>query len=583
MRIHIKLHIKLLLLSLALVIALIALTGVIFYHYNAQSARQSAEAELATLAEKLSLQMEARIQQIDVAFLFMLSDPEFLSALSSYTMPRRDDARNRLLVSDSVTALGRVLRSYAVGKHFRRVVMFDLQGHYFTSDYSARALDPAALSAIVQDIAWRDAALARNGRILLLSPYENPWPPQTNARVYGAARAVTTAAGTSCFIEVQREYAELAELFALPGFEGVEATVLDEAGRVFYATAAKPDADECIFAVGAPNRYGLSVALSQTREAAFAPMGAAKIQIVTICLLALLASFVYIYLSTRRLTRPLRALQETMEQTALDNLCGARPPHSVDELRALSDAFQALCRRLNDAVDAQMRAQNLEMQAHLDTLQAQIDPHFLFNTLNVVSSRAMLIGDQEIQEICDGIATMLRYSTDTQHRCATVCEEVCHVRTYLQLMKRRYKHRLAYALCVEDATLDWTLPKIVLQPLVENALRHGFAHTGGVMRVQVDICARDGGVFLCVSDNGEGFAPDVLRDLNARLCAVRAGARMGARGGEPVAHAIGGMGLVNTYARLYYCFGDACQMRLINAEVGARVEIVAPLRQEECT
>ncbi|MEG0145143.1 MAG: hypothetical protein RR739_03675, partial [Clostridia bacterium] len=139
MRIHIKLHIKLLLLSLALVIALIALTGVIFYHYNAQSARQSAEAELATLAEKLSLQMEARIQQIDVAFLFMLSDPEFLSALSSYTMPRRDDARNRLLVSDSVTALGRVLRSYAVGKHFRRVVMFDLQGHYFTSDYSARA------------------------------------------------------------------------------------------------------------------------------------------------------------------------------------------------------------------------------------------------------------------------------------------------------------------------------------------------------------------------------------------------------------------------------------------------------------
>ncbi|MEF9896560.1 MAG: hypothetical protein RR843_12380, partial [Clostridia bacterium] len=81
----------------------------------------------------------------------------------------------------------------------------------------------------------------------------------------------------------------------------------------------------------------------------------------------------------------------------------------------------------------------------------------------------------------------------------------------------------------------------------------------------------------------EGFAPDVLRDLNARLCAVRAGARMGARGGEPVAHAIGGMGLVNTYARLYYCFGDACQMRLINAEVGARVEIVAPLRQEECT
>ena len=82
-----RIHVKLLILSFTLVFALVALTGVLFYDYNERSALQKATNELYTVAEKLSLQVESRIQQIDVALLFVLSDPDFLSALSTYTMP----------------------------------------------------------------------------------------------------------------------------------------------------------------------------------------------------------------------------------------------------------------------------------------------------------------------------------------------------------------------------------------------------------------------------------------------------------------------------------------------------------------
>ncbi len=571
-----RIHVKLLLLSFALVVALVALTGVTFFQYNERAALQKATNELYTVAEKLSLQVESRIQQIDVALLFVLSDPDFLSALSTYTMPDRNAERNRLILADSASTINRLFKSYVVDKHFHQIMLFDEVGDFFTSDFRIQTPSPERVIEVAKRIRWTDEARALRGRLLLIPPYMDPWSGR-GQMVYGAARALSTVSGVTCYIEVQRSRDELAELLMLSGFEGVGVTLMDAEG-LFYAAEGQPEpAAEAIVVTSEPNRYGLYARLTLDAAAVRADLAPGAIQIALICLVALAGSFFYIYFATRRLMRPLRTLQEAMDQTALDNLDLRTAPRSVDELKNLNEAFDRLCQRLGGAVDDKMRAQRLELEARLDALQAQIDPHFLYNTLNVIMSRAIQTGDEEILSICEGIADMLRYSTATEGRLATIGEEKAHLTTYLSLMKKRLRHRLNYSVDIPEGMLGRRLPKMTLQPLAENAIQHGFARKGGAMRIAVRAW-EDGEYWRVeVTDNGEGFDDEVMRGLVDKLSAVRDGSfRPGKEG-----LSIGGMGLINTYARLHYHFGPACKMTLENTDNGARVVIRAPLKGEE--
>jgi two-component system sensor histidine kinase YesM len=564
----------LLILSLSLVVALVALTGVIFYRYNERAALQKTTNELYTVAEKLSLQVESRIQQIDVALLFMLSDPDFLSALSTYTMPGREAENNRLILADSASAINRLFKSYAVDKHFRQIVLFDEVGDYFSSNYRTATPSPRQVIKVANSIAWTSEAAKLKGKLLLVAPYQDPWSG-SGQRVYGAARALKTVSGVTCYIEVQRAREELDELLTLGGFEGVGVELMNDSG-VFYAPKGQNEApSNAIVVTSERNRYGLYARLALDPATVRTGLAPGAMQIALICLVALMGSFVYIYFSTRRLMRPLRTLQEAMDQTALDNLDGRVAPHSVDELKSLSESYSRLCERLGGAMDDKMRAQRLELEARLDALQAQIDPHFLYNTLNVIMNRALQTGDEEILVLCEGIADMLRYSTSTEKRLATLGEEKKHLETYLTLMQKRFRHRLSYAVDIPEEMLKLKLPKMTLQPLAENAIQHGFAHKGGQMQVEVRVRIESDCWRVTVSDNGEGFGEEVMRELTAKLEAVRSGAfRPGAEG-----MSIGGMGLINTYARLHFYFGPECRMILTNEESGARVEIVAPLER----
>lgn len=570
-----RIHVKLLILSFALVVALVALTGVVFIRYNERVAIAKTTNELYTVAEKLSLQVESRIQQIDVALLFVLSDPDFLSALSTYTMPERNAERNRLILADSASTINRLFKSYVVDKHFHQIVLFDEVGDYFSSDYQAATPTAERVIEVAKGILWTSEAASLQGRLLLIRPYRNPWSGQTQM-VYGAARALKTVSGVSCYIEVQRSRDELDELLALGGFEGVGVELMNGDG-VFYAPEGQADVPKgAIVVTSERNRYGLYARLTLDSAVVRADLAPGALQIALICLVALAGSFFYIYFATRRLMRPLRTLQEAMDQTALDNLDSRVAPHSVDELKSLNEAFDSLCERLGGAVDDKMRAQRLELEARLDALQAQIDPHFLYNTLNVIMNRAIQTGDEEILTICQGIAGMLRFSTATENRLATLKEEKSHLSTYLTLLKMRFRHRLVYEIDIPDGMLDIRLPKMVLQPLAENAIQHGFAHKGGTMHIQVRAWIDGTDWHVTVADNGEGFHDEVMKNLQEKLKAVREGTFRPGKDGL----SIGGMGLINTYARLYYHFGPSCKMTISNDEAGARVEIRAPMEGE---
>ncbi len=573
-----RIQMKILLLSLLLVVALIAGTGVLLYQYSARAYVQDAETDLKTLADKLSHQLAARIQQMDFAILFMLSDPDFLSAISTYTMSQKDDPKNQLIILNSATIIDRMLLSYGIDKNFYRASFFTAHGDYFSSHYSGDYRPARPVEEIVADLPWVEKVNALKGRMMLLTPYPDPWTPRGKEAplVYGVARALQAASGLTCYLEVQNLAVDLDKLLDLPGHPDAQVIIYGAGDAVYYSNGMSlPKGEDWISVSTVPNEYGLYVDVSISRAGLRPLFWSVALQMVTMCAAALLASFLYIYLFTRRLTRPIRALQVSMEQTALENLGEARSARGMDELQSLHDAYQQLLDRLNRAMDAQIRSQAQEMQARFDALQAQIDPHFLYNTLNVIASRAMQIGDDEIMEVCEGIASLLRYSTSTQRRVATIGLEVEHLGTYLLLMKRRYQHKRSFQIDVAESILDQPMPKIVLQPLAENALRHGFKDTGGPMSVWVIGEAVGGRWSISVVDSGAGFDEETLTRLDARM---RSGQVAPETSGESLS--IGGMGLVNTFARLRAFYGEELTMTLENLSPGARVTIGGSMLSE---
>lgn len=565
-----RIQMKILLLSLLLVIALIVGLGALQFRYNASVYVNNATSDLQILTDKLAIQLEMRIRQMDFALLFMISEPNFLSAVASYASSDRSDAGDKLLLAGSSNIINRILRSYAIDKNFYRTSLFDEHGVFFSSHYRGDIRPPEPVEDILARLPWTDEADGLRGKMLLLRPYRDPWAAADAPLVYGIVRALHLSAQSNCYLEVQNLATDLDALLILPQSAAVQ--ILDAGGGLFYGSASLPH-NNLITVSSQPNQYGLSVRTSIDQSALSPLIRTYALQSLALCLGVLLLSIAYLYAFTRRLTRPLRALQASMERTS--DLSEARPPRNMDEFESLRDAYTRLLERLDAAMRRQIDLETREMKAKFDALQAQIDPHFLNNVLNVIASRAMQTGDEEILEVCDGIAGMLRYSTSTQERVATVGAELAHLTAYLRLMKRRYQHKLEYTVDVPELLLSRPMPKMVLQPIAENALRHGFQETGGRMCVRVEGAVLDGQFQLWIDDNGAGFSGEALRMLQERM--QSASEVLLPEDG----FSIGGMGLVNTYARLRTFYGGAFSMRVMNLSPGARVLISVPVHKKE--
>lgn len=269
---------------------------------------------------------------------------------------------------------------------------------------------------------------------------------------------------------------------------------------------------------------------------------------------ALALSLGYIYLTSRQLTRPIQQLQHFMETTRLDNMEAEIPEKiSNDEIESLYVSYKDVLNRLNTSMLKEKRMSLLSLQAQFDLLQAQVNPHFIYNVLNVISNRGMVSDDEVICDICSELAGMLRYSTNTKDKYASVKQEIEYLELYLGLLKHRYDYKLSYEIRIDEALYNKPLPKIVLQQIVENAVNHGYGSSSDIIRVEVAGALTEDGWFLKVHDDGNGITKEKLDEINNNISSIRNKLTNDRSGVELE---IGGMGLVNTYARLYLLYND---------------------------
>ncbi|MDR1569451.1 MAG: histidine kinase [Oscillospiraceae bacterium] len=287
------------------------------------------------------------------------------------------------------------------------------------------------------------------------------------------------------------------------------------------------------------------------------------------CFALLMLMLVVVNWLAERISRPLRALAASIGNVSLHDLRlrydARREPNATRELSALDDAFRSLMNRLDQSIA-------LEMRAYMRALRSQIQPHFLNNTFSVLVAAAEEAGDARTVSMCLKLADMLRYSADFARDSVTLAQELAHTRDYLELMQVRYEELLSFSLDADERALMIPLPKLSIQPLVENCFTHGFKNEPP-WRVTVAAQIQGAKWRLRVEDNGVGMSEQAIVALLGRLEAYRVDvASSFAELSE------GGLGFIGTMLRLSAADASVRCSVANCPEGGLSVEIEGELR-----
>ena len=208
---------------------------------------------------------------------------------------------------------------------------------------------------------------------------------------------------------------------------------------------------------------------------------------------------------------------------------------------------------ISEKVNEEMYSKNLKMEAELHALQNQINPHFLYNTLEVIRGRALVQNAQDIADMTEALATIFRYNINRPGDVATLQEEIDNVRNYMLIQNCRFGDRFRFETeieDVEDGILTHVLPVLTLQPLVENAIYHGINERigGGRIRLKAYLTQRD--LLIIISDNGKGMDDVTLQEIHRKLVGASEGLQVEKKTGRGT-----GIALTNVNQRIKFYFG----------------------------
>lgn len=197
----------------------------------------------------------------------------------------------------------------------------------------------------------------------------------------------------------------------------------------------------------------------------------------------------------------------------------------ADRIKAQVELIRAkgeLERRLQEEHIQRLNAQKMRKESELMILQAEINPHFLFNSMNLIRQMAYLERAPETGEIAEALSSMLRYSLGCMHQSTTLHDELDNVQNYFFIQRKRFGSRIACTIQLQDTILKSArIPPMILQPLVENAYKHSLDRSGeSFIRVLAQECG--GRMHLIVEDNGHGFSPQRLTQVQDMLRQCRA-------------------------------------------------------------
>jgi len=586
--------------SLLLVCVLIAFSLVV-YDYASGVARDRFAEALNTLSRSVMTNVDAQVAEMNRLSLTLIYSQVFQGLFARHlALPRNPTtAEQRIARLENTEALIEISETIlGPNRSAPQANVFDLRGEMIGAGYYSRLIERD-----VKGEPWYAAVMGAGGDRVILPPHMDPLLEQTSIivkdkRYVSLVRTFQDALlSTRGIIEVEQYCDALfSELDLLNGTSG-SFFLFDDAWNQLYPydgspadpapfrrlagqAAARPivtgvlpgKREPQIFAIATSRDTGWTLLIGEPTGGLAASVLQYAVRIALLALIAITCSLAASYFIARRVTVPLKALHTEIEALGLENLdeIGAGS-HTTDlgEIDELRLAFRDMRRKLNESIQEAVSLRAHEKEAQLVALQSQLNPHFIHNMLQTIGIMAEEGSPAAIQELILNLARMLRYVSSTEATTATLGTEIEYAESYLAGMRARFGESLEYVIDVSPGMRQIVVPRLILQPFIENCFKYGTT-ARPPWRIEIRGNCADGHWCLEVLDNGPGFAAETMARISERLAARRQ------RGGGLSPMSISGMGIVNSCERLRLAFGDEVVFEITNRpDGGARIAMGA--------
>jgi two-component system sensor histidine kinase YesM len=588
--------------SLLLAGVLVAFSLVV-YDYASFVARDRFAEAMISLSESALANLDAQIAEMDRVSLTLAYSQVFQGLYARHLALPRSPAtvEERIAKLENTEELIEICDTIlGPSQAAPQVDVFDLRGEMIGAGYYSRLIERDAKLE-----PWFSDVVLGNGERILLPPHVDQLLEDTSVIVKGKRyvsllRAFQDAVhSTRGIVEVEQYCDSLfGELDMLRG-ASVSIYVLDGEGRQLYPyegsmadgaallelsrrAAARPLVTESflgarepqIVASAASRKTGWTLLIAEPSKGLSMSIFQYAIRIAFLTLAAILCSLIASYFISRRLTVPIKALHaeiESLDPRNLDEAAVGRRRPELGEIDSLTLAFHQMRLKLNESIQEAVSLRAQEKEAQLVALQSQLNPHFLHNMLQTIAIMAEEGESAAIQGLIVNLARVLRYVASTEATTATLGTEMEYAESYLAAMRARFGDSLEYGIGFPSEMRDIVVPKLILQPLIENCFKYGTA-TRPPWRIEIIASREEGKWEVDVLDNGPGFPQAALAELRAKV----ASRREAGKGILP--SSISGMGMLNSFERLRLAFGEDSIFEIDNGPLGgARVAIGAAI------
>ncbi|EET60025.1 HAMP domain protein [Marvinbryantia formatexigens DSM 14469] len=292
--------------------------------------------------------------------------------------------------------------------------------------------------------------------------------------------------------------------------------------------------------------------------------------LVLITVLTLLFATSLIIYTVRTMDASVRSVVSGMQQVQKGNLDVVVPVRSFDEIGTIADNFNDMTVKVKELIEEVGEAKEQQKNAEIRALEAQINPHFLYNTLDSINWMAIEKGEFEISKMLRDLGVILRYSVNKSNQMVSIWEAADWLEKYISLHQMRFNNAFSCEINVEERIRGGKIYKLLLQPFVENSILHGFRdiESGGLLRIDMSSAEDGGGITIIIEDNGKGMPPHLLKNYNDKEKAIADDGR--------------GIGLHNAFARMHMYYGDEASWNVSSiCGMGTVVTLRLPLRKGE--
>ena len=562
---------------------------VLFYTLVAVMVRESslktAERNQISMCIKVSQQLESfMVEMRNVGFQVMMNS-RLIQDFGTFSDDKANDNYYGDHIVDHINAVSALADINGIQRIATRISVFNRYGDYVSSGVMPQS--KAYADNVLRSHMDLDEIISRlvlnDGHIYVEGPHPDYWNSKVGYEMISLYCPLGNKIQDDMYgiIEIQQDFQKLVKTL-LPGLDQDMAVLLfDSLGRCifnsmesicppeyydFYYSQASKNPDSrygfCRIKVGnrAQEQY-LSAGISET-SGWMAVMVRNKSSIVNVIQdiqkVIIMAIFVFMVLSaymayriSLKMTRPINDMIVSAQSISWSNLdMKTLEGNDENEIMALNNTFKETLKRLS-------KSMQLELGARLNALQSQMNPHFLYNTLSVISASA----DQQekVERMCSRLSDMLRYSTVYEEESnSTLEDEVRHTENYLELMKDRYEENLIYNIEEAGELERVKVPRVILQPIVENCFKHGFGQNGFPWIIHVAVTASHGHWRIHVRNNGRPFQERDLTELNEKVEGFLKGEQK----------KISGIGLTNTIIRLRLLYEEQVEYEIYTGSDG---------------